>query len=173
MTRAGARFWWKEELPKHILYLYKDDFSPDGNKWKEYTRAEHTAEKKKRQEENILRKSCCLKRVPCYIYVFFVDSDFLFWGFYITIWSVYGTWYLNWRTQYRHLGFFERIKQHLSLGLLPFVDDDTWLNEFCKKYPMKPKGIQKPRGKYLIHCMIDSYNNLIEIELNGENHEIG
>jgi hypothetical protein len=164
MTRSGARSWWKEELPKHVLYLYKDDYSPNG-KWKEYSRAERDAEKKERQEANISRKRYCLKRVPCYIHVFFVDSDFLFGGFYITIWSVYGIWYLNWRTQYRHLGFFERIKQHLTLGLLPIVDDYTWFNEFCKKYSMKPKGIQRPRGKYLIYCIIDSYNNLIDIEL--------
>jgi hypothetical protein len=164
MTRSGARSWWNEELPKHVLYLFKDDFSPDG-KWNEYTRAEQNAKKKERQEANILRKCHCLRRVPCYIYVFFIDSDFLFGGFYITIWSVYGTWYLNWRTCHQHLGFFERIKQHLPLGLLPFVDDYTWFNEFCKKYPMKPKGIQRPRGKYLIHCIIDSYNNLIDIDL--------
>jgi hypothetical protein len=164
MTRSGALSWWKKELPKHVLYLYKDDCSPD-SKWKEYTRAEHIAKKKQRQEANISRKSHCLKRVPCYIHAFFINSDFLFRGFYIIIWSVHGTWYLNWRTYHEHLGFFKRIKQHLPLGLLPFVDDDTWLNEFCKKYPMKPKGIQRPRGKYLIHCFIDSYNNLIDIDL--------
>jgi hypothetical protein len=166
MTRSGARFWWKEELPKHVLYLYKDGCSPD-EKWKEYTRAERNAEKKKRQEVNISRKyyHCCLRRVPCFIHVFKLNTDFFFSGWYIVVWSVRGMWYLNWRTQHQHLGFFERIKQHLPLGLLPLVDDAIWFNEFCKKYPMKPKGIQKPRGKYLIHCSIDSYNNLIDIEL--------
>jgi hypothetical protein len=164
MTREGARYWWKKELPKHILSLYKDDFSPSSG-WKEYTRAEHNAKKKERQEANILKKRNCLKRVPCYIYVFFVDSDSFFRGFYITILSVHGIWYLNWRTQYNHLGFFEMIKRRLPLGLLSIIDDDTWFNEFCKKYPIKPKGIQRPRGKYLIHCIIDSCNNLIDIEL--------
>jgi hypothetical protein len=164
MTRSGARCWWGEELPKHVLYLYRDNYSPDG-KWKEYTRAERNAEKKERQEANILKKRNCLRRVPCYIHVFFINSDSFFGGFYITIWSVHGIWYLNWRTQYRHLGFFERTKRHLPLGLLPIIDDDTWFNEFCKKYPMKPKGIQRPRGKYLIHCIIDSWNNLIDIDL--------
>jgi hypothetical protein len=108
MTRSGALSWWKEELPKHVLYLYKDDYSPY-SKWKEYTRAEHNAKKKERQEANILRKRYCLKRVPCYIHAFFIDSDFLFGGFYITIWSVHGTWYLNWKTYRQYLGFFERI----------------------------------------------------------------
>jgi hypothetical protein len=82
MTRSGARFWWKEELPKHVLYLYKDDYSPD-EKWKEYTRAELNAEKKERQETNISRKHNCLRRVPCYIHVFNVNTDWLFGGFVI------------------------------------------------------------------------------------------
>jgi hypothetical protein len=158
MTRSGALGWWQKELPKHILYLYKDNYSPCG--WKEYTRAEHNAKKKERQEANILRKRHCLKRVPCYIYVFFINSDFLFGGFYIAIWSIHGIWYLK-RTQYKHL--FEKIRRHLPLGLLPIIDDDIWFNEFCKKYPMKPRGIQRPRGKYLVHCILDSYNNLIDI----------
>jgi hypothetical protein len=74
-------------------------------------------------------------------------------------------WYLNWKTYSEHKDFFPRIKQYLSMGLLPIVDDDVWFDEFCKAYPMKPKGIQRPRGKYLTHCIIDSYNNLIDIEL--------
>jgi hypothetical protein len=169
MTRSAARFWWKEELPKHIIYLYRDSFDSSGG-WKEYTRVERSAEKKERQEANISRKYPCLRRVPCYIHVFNLNTDFLFSGFYIAIWSVFGMWYLNWRTRHRHLGFFERIKQHLPLGLLPFADDYTWLNEFCKTYPMKPKGIQNPRGKYLTHCIIDSRNNLIDIELFDTKH---
>jgi hypothetical protein len=164
MTRSGAWFWWKKELPKDVLYLYKEDHSPDG-KWKEYTRAERNAKRKLRQEENISRKYLCLRRVPCFIHVFKLNTDFLFGGFYIAIWSVRNMWYLNWRTARRHKDFLTRIKQHLPLGLLPIVDDDTWFNEFCKAYPMKPKGIQKPRGKRLIHCIIDSHNNLIDIEL--------
>jgi hypothetical protein len=164
MTRSGARSWWNEELPKHVLYLYKDGYSPN-EEWKEYTRAERNAERKERQEANISRKYRCLRRVPCYIHVFNVNTDWFFAGFYITIWSVYGMWYLNWKTDSQHKDFFAKIKQRLPLGLLPIADDDTWLTEFCKKYPMKPKGIQRPRGKYLIHCVIDSHNNLIDIEL--------
>jgi hypothetical protein len=162
MTRGGALTWWGEELPKDVLYLYKDD---PYSRWKEYTRAERNAEKKERQEANISRKYRRLRRVPCFIHVFKLNSDFLFGGWYIVIWSIYGTWYLNWKTIRPHWDFFTRIKQHLPLGLLPFVDDDTWLKEFCKKYPMKPRGIQRPRGKYLIYCIIDSHNNLIDIEL--------
>jgi hypothetical protein len=79
-------------------------------------------------------------------------------------------WYLNWKTAWQHKDFFTRIKQHLPLGLLPLVDDAIWFNEFCKKYPMKPKGIQRPRGKYLTHCIIDSCNNLIDIELFDMKH---
>jgi len=161
MTRSAARFWLKKELPKHIMYLYKDDFSEE---WQEYTYAERNAKRKEKQEANISRKRYCFRRVPCYVHVFNLNTEVLFTGFYIVIWSVYGIWYLNWKTESRHKDFFVRIKQHLHLGLLP-VDDIKWFREFCKTYPMKPKGIQKPRGKYLIHCIIDSYDNLIDIEL--------
>jgi hypothetical protein len=163
MTRSGAKFWWKEELPKHIIYLYRDGM---GGEWVEYTRSQRNAEKKERQKSDIARKRYCHKRVPCFIHVFKLNSDFLFDGWYIVVWSVHGTWYLNWRTYSEHKDFFPRIKQFLTFGLLPFAaDDDVWFEEFCKAYPMKPKGIQMPRGKYLTHCIIDSYNNLIDIEL--------
>jgi DNA-directed RNA polymerase subunit N (RpoN/RPB10) len=162
MTRAAARFWWKEDLPKHIIYVYRDDIDDD---WKEYTRAEHNAKKKKKQDSHISIKRYCHRRVPCFIYVFKINNDFLFSGWFIAVWSVYGMWYLNWRTFFKHENFFPSIKQHLNLGLLPIVDNAVWFEEFCKAYPMKPKGIQHPRGKYLTHCIIDSYNNLIDIDL--------
>jgi hypothetical protein len=162
MTRGGAQTFWNEELPKNVLYLYRD-FTWE--EWTEYTIAERNAERKKKQEEHISRKRYGLRRVPCYIHVFFVNSDFIFRGFFIMILSAHGSWYLNWRTEHKHEGFFERIKQRMPLGLLPGFDDETWFNEFCKMYPMKSKGIQRPRGKYLIHCILDSYNNLIDIEL--------
>jgi len=165
MTRAGALFWWKKELPKHILYLYRD-FS--GEKWKEYTRAEYNAKKKAKQESEISIKCYCHRKVPCFIYVFKNNSKFFFCGWYITVKSIYGEWYLNWRTDLRHENFFPRIKRHLNFGLLPYDDDAVWFNEFCKAYPMKPKGIQRPRGKYLTHCIIDSYDNLIDICLDKD-----
>jgi hypothetical protein len=162
MTRSGAKSWWKEELPKHIIYLYRNGMGDD---WKENTHADRNAEKKRKQESNIARKCCCHKRVPCFIHVFKLNADFLFCGWYIVVWSVHGMWYLNWRTFPSHKDFFPRIKQYLNMGLLPIVDDARWFEEFCKAYPMKPKGIQRPRGKCLTHCIIDSYNNLIDIEL--------
>jgi len=170
MTRAGARTWLKKELPKHVMYLYKGDFSEE---WQEYTYAERNAKRKAKQEANIERKRNIHRRVPCFIHVFHNDTDWFFSGWYIVIWSVHGPgpngmWYLNWKEGYRHKEFLPRIRQHLPLGLLPIVDDNTWFKEFCKAYPMKPKGIQKQRGKYLIHCIIDSYNNLIDIDLGAK-----
>jgi hypothetical protein len=162
MTRSGAKFWWKEDLPKHIIYLYRGVMDSE---WQEYTRAEFNAKKKERQESNIVRKCTTIKRVPCFIHVFKLNSDFLLGGWYIVVWSVHGMWYLNWKTDSSYKDFFPRIKQFLTFGLLPFDDDDAWFDEFCKAYPMKPRGIQRPRGKYLTHCIIDSYNNLIDIDL--------
>jgi len=165
MTRAGALTWWKKELPKGVIYMFNDDM---GGGWQEYTIAEHNAKKKKKQESNMRNKHYHIFRVPCFIHVFKNDIDWLFCGWYIVIWSMHGMWYLNWKTRWEHEGFFQRIKKHLPFGLLPFDDDDVWFEEFCKHYPMKPKGIQKPRGKYLTHCILDTYHNLIDIELNGE-----
>jgi len=166
MTRSAARFHWKEELPKHILYLYRDEMGD--SKWHEYTRAERNAERKKKQDSNIAEKRCCHVKVPCYIHVFKLNSDWFFSGWYIIVKTVHGQWYLNWKPYYQHKNFFPRIKRHLNFGLLPYDDDAVWFNEFCKKYPMKPRGIQGPRGKYLTHCVIDSYGNLIDIILDGE-----
>jgi hypothetical protein len=165
MTRAGAKFWWKKDLPKHIIYLYHDYC---GGEWKEYTRTELNTEKKRKQKSNIDKKYYCHKKVPCFIHVFKLNTDFLFDGWYIAVWSVHGMWYLNWKTDPDYKDFFPRIKQYLNLGLLPFDDNAVWFEEFCKAHSMKPKGIQRPRGKYLTHCIIDSYNNLIDIRLGEE-----
>jgi len=165
MSRSAARFWWKKELPKHIISLSRE-FPLE--EWKEYTIADRNAERKKKQELNIAKKRYCHIKVPCYIYVFYNDTDWFFSGWYIIVKSFHGEWYLNWKTYYKHKNFFPRIKQHLNFGLLPYDDDAVWFNEFCKKHPMKPKWIQRPRGKYLTHCIIDSYNNLIDICLNEE-----
>ena len=167
MTRSGARFWWKTELPKHVIYMYRDSLGNPDAEWNEYTTADRNAEKKKKQEANITRKYYCLRRVPCYIHVFRLNTDFFFAGYYAMIISRYGKWYLNWRPSYPEKNYFQRVKQHFNFGLLPFDNDNTWFEEFCKAYPMKPKGIQNPRGKLLTHCFIDSNNKLIDIELEG------
>ena len=177
MTREGARFWWGIELPKGVIYMFNNGVGGNalnggiGGKWEEYTIAEHNAKKKEQQESNLRKKRYHTFRVPCLIHVFKLDTDFFYGGyFYIVIWSMYGMWYLNYKTRWEHEDFFPRIKRHLPFGLLPFDDDDddVWFEEFCKHYPMEPKGIQKPRGKYLTHCILDSYHNLIDIELDVE-----
>jgi len=177
MTREGARFWWGIELPKGVIYMFNNGVGGNalnggiGGKWEEYTIAEHNAKKKEQQESNLRKKRYHTFRVPCLIHVFKLDTDFFYGGyFYIVIWSMYGMWYLNYKTRWEHEDFFPRIKRHLPFGLLPFDDDDddVWFEEFCKHYPMEPKGIQKPRGKYLTHCKIDTYHNLVDIELKGE-----
>jgi len=170
MTRGGARTWWKEELPKGVIYLYRD-FPHE--KWTAYTVAERNAKKKEKQEANIDRKRYSYFRVPCFIHVFKVNNGgFIFGGFYIVIRTIHNTWYLNWRTERKHEDFFPRIKKYLPMGLLSFDDDDAWFKEFCRMYPMKPRGIHKPRGKYLTYCKIDTYHNLIDIELEGENYGV-
>ena len=165
MTRGGALTWWKKELPKGVIYMYREF---PWEEWTAYTVAEHNAKKKEKQDYNISRKRYCYLRVPCYIHVFKVNKGgFIFDGFYIAILSMYGTWYLNWKVERQHKDFFPRIKKYLPMGLL-LDDNNAWFEEFCKMYPMEPKGIQKPRGKYLTHCKIDTYHNLVDIELKGE-----
>ena len=167
MTRGGAQTWWKTELPKGVIYLYRD---LPHEEWKEYTYAEHNAKKKEKQENNIELKRRSLKRVPCFIHVFKNNTDWFLGGWFIFVWSMYGKWYLNWKIDRDCERYLPMLKQHFNFGLLPFCDDEIWFTEFCKAYPMKAKGIQKPRGKYLTHCIIDSYyNKLIDIELEQEN----
>lgn len=167
MSRSAALFWWKVELPKNVIYLYKEYGNPE-EEWKEYTYEERNAKRKEKQENHIWLKRRYLRRVPCFIHVYRINTDWFFDGWYIDIWSVYGRWHLNWRADIEHRKFFPMIKEHFNFGLLSFVDDETWFMLFCKNYPMKSKGIQKPRGKYLTHCIIDSNDRLIDIEIDGE-----
>jgi hypothetical protein len=130
------------------------------NKERKYT----NTLKKEIQDENLREKRYSYRKVCCYVHVFKNNTDFFFSGFFCTIWSNYGEWYLNWKTDYEHEDFLERIMRHLDLGILPGLDEDIWFEAFCKAYPMNPRGIQYPRGKYLTHCTIDNYNNLIDID---------
>ena len=163
MSREGAKYWWGVDLPKHIAYLYK----PIGHEkeWTEYTYKEIFAKKKAKQDYNIRCKREYNRKVPCYIYVFNCNSDFLFGGWYVMIITRKKEWYLNWRTQWKYEKILPKIKQKLNFGML-FPDfDDMWYREFCKKNPIKPKGIAYPRGAYFTHCTVDNYNNLIDIDI--------
>jgi len=175
MSRAGARFWLKKELPKHVIYLYNDGrnhWPGIKREWKEYTRAELNAEKKEKQESRINEKTYHCRTVPGYIHVFRVNTGFLFDGFYIGIQTNHGFWYLNWKTETKHEKFLPMIKQRFRFSLLD-DDDYIWCEHFCKAYPINPKGIQNPRGNYPVNCVLDSYNQLIDIDFNRTRSKAG
>jgi hypothetical protein len=164
MSRGGAKSWWGIDLPSHIAYLYK----PFGNEkeWTKYTYAEIFAKKKEKQDNNIRKKRKYNRQVPCYIYVFFVDPASSFGGWYITVETRYGSWYLNWRTKNEHEGLFEKIRQRINTGVFPeFVE--MWCEEFCEKYSVPVEGTHLKRGKYFAKCTINSYNNLIDVQSNA------
>ncbi|MCL2596243.1 MAG: hypothetical protein FWD66_00980 [Paludibacter sp.] len=162
MSREGAKGWWGIDLPKHIAYLYK----PIGHEtnWSEYTYKEIFAKKKAKQDYCVMKKREHTREVPGYIYVFF-NSCFLFCGYYIMIITRYGEWHLNWKTRNEHKPILTKIKEKLHYGIIPELADERWYIEFCKRNPIPQKGVQKLRGKKFVKCVINSYNNLIDIIL--------
>jgi len=166
MTRSAARFFWKEELPKNVLYMYCEGgtfWKGCAPKWKEYTREEHNLKKKAKQDSNLRQKRCCLRKVPAYIYVFRNNDTFFFEGFFVMIVSRWGRWYLNWRVEREHKYMLQKIQQHFTCGLFN-KDFNFWCKEFCRRFPLPPTEQQYPRGKHLVMATLNSYNSLIDIE---------
>jgi hypothetical protein len=160
MSREGARSWLGVELPKHVIYLYRDDACgySSGTKWEEYTIYDVVKEKVEKQNRRLVEKRRFSRRVPCYIYCFYNDS-WIFGGWYVYIESLYGSFGLNGKGA---IGNSEKILNKLMQGYLFF---DEWCEDFCKRYPRQPMGIKTKIGKRLTHCILNEYNKLISIEI--------
>ena len=163
MFRSGAKSWWGVDLPKHIAYLYK----PIGyeKEWTERTYAEIFAQKKQKQDNDIWKKRAHCKQVPCYIYVWYFDSDFLFGGWYVLVQTRrYGDWYLNWKVQYKQEGLLEKVMRMINVGVFPELKE-MWFEAFCRKYAVLPRGCHTKRGICFAKGVFDEYNELIDIKL--------
>lgn len=147
--RRAAPFWWGRELPKHIIYLYKE-YSHEP--WKEYTIYDRIKEKVKKQESHIWYKRKHNRIVPCYIYV----HKF----------SEYGKWYIRIQTIKRGDYVYDemnlRIRQVHNCGVFPEFYNE-WAETFYKMYKRKPSVHHKKRAIKFTHCIIDSNNNLVDV----------
>jgi hypothetical protein len=129
------------------------------------TFSEVHARKKKVQDCNIASKRAHSVTVPCYIYVFFLNSELLFGGWHVAIIARRGEWYLSGDySEYNYL--FDKIRRWINVGVFPeFIPE--WCEAFCHLYSVPARGLMTKRGKFFAQCTVDAYKNLKGIELNS------
>jgi len=92
-------------------------------------------------------------------------------GWYVYIECRYGSFPLNFRAGTHEKKILEKIREKYHCGVFPeFVDN--WIEAFCKTYPKKPKGLKTKQGIKFTHCVLDNYNNLIDVEKTVKNDPI-
>ncbi len=156
--RSAAPRWWGRDLPKHIIYLYKN-FSHEP--WKEYTIQDRIKEKIKEQKANLSFKRRYEKTLPCYIWVFY-NKSWLFAGWYVYIECRLGSFALNWKPTDSDTKLLRKIMQKYHCGVFPEFADE-WAHAFCKAFPKKPKGIKVKQGIKYTHCILNENNRLIDV----------
>lgn len=147
--RRAAPFWWGKELPKHIIYLYKEF---DHDPWKEYTIYDLIKEKVEKQERHIWMKRKSDRNVNCYIYLHKFSEE--------------GRWYISIHTLKSRIYVYDKmnlkIRQRHNCGVFPEFYDE-WANTFYLKYKKEPNKYHVKRAVKFTRCILDSYNNLIDI----------
>lgn len=155
MPRKAAMYWWGIDVPKHIIYYYHDSgycfpgVKPD---WKIYTIYDLIKKKVKKQENNIRHKRAHNRIVSCYICLHKFSDN--------------GRWYILIQTIKKRFYVYDKmnliIRQRHNCGVFPeFMD--LWAETFYKKYKAKPIKSHVKRAVKFTHCVLDGYNNLIDV----------
>lgn len=149
MSRSAAPFWLGRELPRHILYLYKNW---SGESWKEYTIYDVIKKKTEKQDYNLRHKRAYNRIIPCYICLHkFSDKG----RWYILIQTIK-------RNTYPAKEICDRIMQIHNLGILPGFSD-LWADTFYKKYKRESNKHFVLRAIKFTHCILDGFGNIIDI----------
>lgn len=167
MTRSAAKFWWKVDLPKDVIYMYHNGgYCMLGGKpdWKAYTRKELIEKKVAAQNSNLWRKRRCPKIVYGFVHVFYVD------------WFLFGGWWLYITTHKKDYGIsFHRdgeynaalilkSMQMFPCGIRPVMENfDTWAEKFASRFPHAKVKRPRPEGLRMVRCSIDEYGKLLDI----------
>jgi hypothetical protein len=149
MTRSAAEFWWKTQVPRHIIYYYREHPHPE---WKQYTTFDEIKKKVQKQNANIAAKRRHTRRVPCLIHV---CLKYRSWRVYVI--TLKASFYLSLTERACHPDILRKLMDgHLF--------HPEWCDEFCSRHPAIPKGNEDKSGKLYAHCLLDHLNRLIDIQ---------
>jgi len=155
MPREAAKRWWGIEVPKHIIYFYHDGghcfpgVKPD---WKTYTIYDLIKKKVEKQERHLRYKRAHKRIILCYICLHKFSENG---RWHILIQTVKQQFYV-----YKEMNL--KVRQVHSCGVFPeFMD--LWADAFYAKYKVKPKRSHVKRTVKFTRCVLDSYNNLIDV----------
>lgn len=165
MTRGGAKTWWGKDLPQGVAYMYHDGgYCGLGttHQWKSVTYKELLDKKIENQNCELSRKRASNKIVPCYIWVFYNNTD-LFGGWWIYIVTLKKEYGINFRHEYSS----SLIKKAMSLfpcGILPLQEYfDGWAEKFAKTFRNTTFYHGRKQGLKMCYCEIDEYGKLINL----------
>lgn len=159
MNRSAALFWWKEELPKDVAYLWKNhSFEP----WRKKLYSEILAEKVARQNRILESKRDCPKIKPAFIHVFYNNTTF-FGGWWIYIITLKKHYSINFRNQ-NNPAMVLKAMELFPCGVLPINDNfNTWANAFANTY--SHIGFKRKKAQGLVKCWVhlDEYDRIIDL----------
>lgn len=84
-------------------------------------------------------------------------------GWYVYIECRYGSFPLNFRAGEHERKILKKIMQEYHCGILFPELSDQWAENFCKIFPKSPKGAKIKQGIKFTHCILDNWNNLIDV----------
>lgn len=155
MPRKAAMRWWGIDVPKNIIYYYHNEgyhFPGVKPNWKIFTIQDLTKKKVEKQNNNLHRKRAYCRIVPCYICVHKFSDD--------------GMWYILIQTvkfnQYVYKDLKQKIIQKYNCGVFPEMTE-LWFEAFFRLYKCKPTKSMLKRAVMFTKCIIDKYNNLIDV----------
>ena len=159
MSREGAKFWWKEDLPDAVAYVSRNH---PHEKWVPTTYKDILERKKDNQayELEAKRRSETYKQAG-FVWVFH-NHRFLFGGWWVYIKTIKGDHALNFRSSMN-----KQIVEVMNLfpcGVIPCLDNlYVWADSFAKQYPHK--GFKRKKKQGLAKCWVhlDSCGNIHKI----------
>jgi hypothetical protein len=161
MSRSGAKFWWKKELPRDIAYLIKDN---SFREWKEITYKSILDKKVKIQQNELWRKRNSSEIKPALIWVF-RNEDFPFSGWYIYIKTLKKDFAISFSRdgEYNQKAILKAMEIYPQ-GTIPIIENfEIWCENFSKSFPTKSFGGRKKQG--LAICKAEIRNNrLLQIQ---------
>lgn len=165
MRRGGAKTWWGKDLPEGVAYMYKDGgYGGFGVTpiWKSVTYKELLDKKIENQNEELRRKRQSAKIIPCYIWVFYNNTDFFggWWIYIVTLKKDHG---INFRHE-RNPALVEKAMSLFPCGILPLEEYfDEWAKKFSEIFSNTTFYHGRKQGLKMCYCEIDEYGKLINL----------
>jgi len=158
ITREGAKFWWKQTLPKEVAYLVKDSLD---EKFRKVTYREILDKKIEKQRYELQWKRLPYSTTkPCFVWVFFNPGCF-YGGWWLYVKTLNKNYDINFRNPQKKILI--KIMELFPCGFLPIKENfEKWAPAFAKLY--SHIGFKRTKqGIKRCYCQINHRDELVDI----------